>query len=87
MHSVPVPTNVRCYSNSDIIVRRSEVTIRARKRHAPGERASHQSNLSPYKNRANDVPSVANTCYAYELGTVASHRSDRTSMFPFAVQA
>jgi hypothetical protein len=26
MHSVPVPINVRCYSNSDIIVRRSEVT-------------------------------------------------------------
>ena len=32
MHSVPVPINVRCYSNSDIIVRRSEVTLRARKR-------------------------------------------------------
>jgi len=30
MHSVPVPINVRCYSNSDIIVRRSEVTLRAR---------------------------------------------------------
>jgi hypothetical protein len=29
MHSVPVPINVRCYSNSDIIVRRSEVTRRA----------------------------------------------------------
>jgi hypothetical protein len=29
MHSVPVPINVRCYSNSDIIVRRSEVTLRA----------------------------------------------------------
>jgi hypothetical protein len=24
-----VPINVRCYSNSDIIVRRSEVTLRA----------------------------------------------------------
>jgi len=32
MHSVPVPINVRCYSNSDIIVRRSEVTLRANKR-------------------------------------------------------
>ena len=32
MHSVPVPINVRCYSNSDIIVRRSEVTLRAKKR-------------------------------------------------------
>jgi hypothetical protein len=29
MHSVPVPINVRCYSNSDIIVRRSEMTLRA----------------------------------------------------------
>jgi hypothetical protein len=28
MHSVPAPINVRCYSNSDIIVRRSEVTLR-----------------------------------------------------------
>ena len=34
MHSVPVPINVRCYSNSDIIVWRSEVTLRANKRHA-----------------------------------------------------
>ncbi len=30
MHSVPVPINVRCYSNSDTIVRRSEVTLRAK---------------------------------------------------------
>ena len=29
MHSVPVPINVRCCTNSDIIVRRSEVTLRA----------------------------------------------------------
>ena len=29
MHSVPVPINVRCYSNSDIIARHSEVTLRA----------------------------------------------------------
>ena len=29
MLSVPVPINVRCYSNSDIVVRRSEVTLRA----------------------------------------------------------
>jgi hypothetical protein len=29
MHSLPVPINVRCYSNSDMIVRRSEVTLRA----------------------------------------------------------
>jgi hypothetical protein len=27
MYSVPVPINVRCYTNSDIIVRRSEVTL------------------------------------------------------------
>src|ERR1700684_3870457 len=30
MQSVPVPINVRCYSNSNMIVRRSEVTLRAR---------------------------------------------------------
>ena len=29
MHSVPLPINVRCYSDSDIIVRRGEVTLRA----------------------------------------------------------
>ena len=29
VHSVPEPINVRCYSNRDIIVRRSEVTLRA----------------------------------------------------------
>ena len=28
MRSVPVPINVRCYSNGVIIVRRSEVTLR-----------------------------------------------------------
>jgi hypothetical protein len=35
MHSVPGPINVRCYSNSDIIVRRSEVTLRAKKEKSP----------------------------------------------------
>jgi len=30
MHSVPVPINVRCYSNNDVIVRRGNVTQRAR---------------------------------------------------------
>jgi hypothetical protein len=34
MHSVPVPINVRCYSNSDIIVRRREVTRGAISSHA-----------------------------------------------------
>ena len=29
MHSLPVPIIVRCYSNSDVIGRRSEVTLRA----------------------------------------------------------
>ena len=29
MHSVRVPINVRCYSNSAIIIRRSAVTLRA----------------------------------------------------------
>jgi hypothetical protein len=32
MHSVPVPINVRCCTNSDVIVRRSEVTRRATNR-------------------------------------------------------
>jgi len=32
MHSVRVPINVRCYSNSAIIIRRSAVTLRAMKR-------------------------------------------------------
>ena len=32
MHSVPVRINVRCYSNSDIILWRSDVTLRARSR-------------------------------------------------------
>ena len=29
MHSVPVPINVRCYSSSDIFIRRRKVTLRA----------------------------------------------------------
>ena len=29
VHSLPVPINVRCYSNSDMIVRHREVTLRA----------------------------------------------------------
>ena len=29
MHSIAVPINVRCYSNSDIIVWRSKVTLKA----------------------------------------------------------
>ena len=36
MHSAPVPINVRCYSNSDMIVRRSEVTLRAKSGHSRG---------------------------------------------------
>jgi hypothetical protein len=40
MHSVPVPINVRCYSNGDVIVWRSEVTLRARKRRRLGREAS-----------------------------------------------
>ena len=28
MHSAPVPINVRCYSNNDMVVRRSEVRPR-----------------------------------------------------------
>ena len=39
MHLVPVPINVRCYSNSNPIVRRSEVTLRAQFRtHAPQQK-------------------------------------------------
>ena len=33
MHSVPVPISVRCYSNGDVIVGRSEVALKARRRH------------------------------------------------------
>ena len=32
MHSVAVPINVRCYSDTDIIVRCTEVTLKASKR-------------------------------------------------------
>ena len=32
IQSVPVPINVRCYSDSDMIVRRSKVTLRATSR-------------------------------------------------------
>ena len=38
MHLVPVPINVRCYSNSNPIVRRSEVTLRATNGHRPATR-------------------------------------------------
>ena len=31
MHSLPMPINVRCYSNSEIIIRRSEVSLVVRK--------------------------------------------------------
>ena len=31
MDLVPVPINVRCYSNSNPIVRRSEVTLRVKR--------------------------------------------------------
>jgi hypothetical protein len=30
MQSVPVPINVRCYSNSEIVLRRNKVTLRAK---------------------------------------------------------
>ena len=33
MHSVPVPINVRCYSNGDMIVRHSQVMLRATSGH------------------------------------------------------
>jgi hypothetical protein len=42
MHSVPVPINVRCYSNSDIIVRRSEATLGPIAHFAP------QKNIEPF---------------------------------------
>ena len=38
MHLVPVPINVRCYSNSNPIVRRSEATLRANRRHEPARK-------------------------------------------------
>jgi hypothetical protein len=57
MHSVPVPINVRCYPNSDIIVRRSEVTLRANNdilhcrkaaSHFAGQMASSSQNGNSY---------------------------------------
>ena len=45
MHLVPVPINVRCYSNSNPIVRRSEVTLRARKRHVSGSKLTTETTL------------------------------------------
>ena len=35
MHSLPVPINVRCYSDSDMIVRRSEVTLSVQLQKSP----------------------------------------------------
>jgi hypothetical protein len=43
MHSVAVPIDVRCYSDSDITVRRSEVTVRAMNRHSLGLQGPAQS--------------------------------------------
>ena len=56
MHAVPAPINVRCYSDSDITFRRTEVTVRAQEQTSgpcldnmisagatPGECASFQS--------------------------------------------
>src|SRR5579859_7348270 len=53
MHLVPVPINVRCYSNSNPIVRRSEVTLRGHKEtwlSAGSERPTH----SKFEKRAED---------------------------------
>ena len=50
MHSVPVPIEVRCYSNSDIIVRRSEVTPRAKLRSRESHASAIQSRFAR-KNR------------------------------------
>jgi len=46
MHSVRVPINVRCYSNSAIIIRRSAVTLRARKRHITAANSAYNRDLS-----------------------------------------
>jgi hypothetical protein len=45
IHSVPVPINVRCYSNSDMIVRRSEVTLRGTMRHMQCSDRTHSMGL------------------------------------------
>jgi hypothetical protein len=42
VHSVPVPIIVRCYSNSAIIVWRSEVTLRANNRHVLAKRMAER---------------------------------------------
>ena len=49
MHSVPVPINVGCYSNSDIIVRRrSEVTLRTNKRQCLVRKAANLGRPSEF---------------------------------------
>jgi hypothetical protein len=45
MHLVPVPINVRCYSNSNPIVRRSEVTLRAKLRHMQCSKTASDASL------------------------------------------
>jgi len=52
-----VPINVRCYSNSDIIVRRSEVTLRARRRHrAPSSHDNRANRRASRSNRSQPKP-------------------------------
>jgi hypothetical protein len=57
MHSVPVSINVRCCTNGDIIVRRSEVTRRANSNIAPSPSVRDWRSLvvEPPAERA-DVP-------------------------------
>jgi hypothetical protein len=52
MHLVPVPINVRCYSNSNPIVRRSEVTLRATTRLMRFRQTALYSNTSSARCRA-----------------------------------
>jgi hypothetical protein len=62
MHSVPVPINVRCYSNSDIIVRRSEVTLRAIFRLMHCKSQPHAKRLSIWVFLSADRHAFIETC-------------------------
>jgi len=70
MHSVPVPIDVRCYSNSDIIVRRSEMTLGAT---SGSKRVPHVSDCSTELSYSlGPARSQRGTLSAIKLNPVAS---------------
>jgi hypothetical protein len=80
MHSAPVPINVRCYSNSDMIVRRSEVTLGHKRTFG------RYSQSSCLKRSVHRLLGVGLRHLAYQLGPIHIHRSiDRTGLGPTVV--